>query len=157
MVRAAGSIGAFVAGVAVTLLALYLALSSAPGVIMADDMIDALTVVANDSLAHFPKGSAVYIKSPLGPTLLEKLQATHPALRLVSFSERPADNGCAVGGSSIPLGRCERDDFLKLEVLSAPTRGTMLVAVGTSNTFGQILLLKVWGQWRVLVTRAFAV
>jgi hypothetical protein len=157
MVRAAVPIGAFTAGVAVTLLAVYLALRAAPGVIMADDMIGALTVVANDSLAHFPTGSVVYIKSSVGPTLLEKLQATHRSLRLLSFSERPADNGCAMGGNSVSMGPCARNDFLKLEVLSAPTRGTMLVAVGTSNTFGQVLLLKIWDRWRVLVTRSYAV
>lgn len=157
MVRAAVPISAFIAGVATALLALYVALRAAPGVIMADDMVDALTVVANGSLSQFPKGSAVYVKSSVGTGLLEKLQATHPALRLMSFSERPAENGCAADANSIPTGPCERNDFLKLEVLAAPTQGTMLVAVGTSNTFGQVLLLKLWGQWRVLVKRSYAV
>jgi len=157
VVRAAVPIGAFVAGIAIALLALYVALRTAPGVIMADDMVDALTVVANDSLSNFSKGSVVYVKSSVGPALLEKLQATHPWLRLISYSERPADNGCAPGGNLIPTAPCERNDFLKLEVLSAPTRGTMLVAVGTSNTFGQVLLLKLLGRWRVLVKRSYVV
>ena len=157
MVRAAVPIGAFVAGVATALLTLYVALRAAPGVIMADDMVDALTAVANDSLSDFSRGSVVYVKSSLGPALLEKLQATHPSLRLMSYSERPEDDGCRPDGNAIPAGPCERNDFLKLEVLSAPTRGTMLVAVGTSNTFGQVLLLKLLGRWRVLVKRSYAV
>jgi len=157
MVRAAVPIGAFVAGVAAALLALYVALRTAPGVIMADDMVDALTVVANDSLAQFPQGSVVYVRSSVDPALLEKLQATHPSLRLMSFSERPSDNDCAASESSIPAVPCERDDFLKLEVLSAPTHGTMLVAVGTSKSFGQVLLLRLLGRWRVLVKRSYGV
>jgi hypothetical protein len=157
MARAAVPISAFIAGAAAALLALYVALLTAPGVIMADDMVEAVTVVANGSLSHFPKGSVVYIKSSVGTTLLEKLQAAHPSLRLMSFSERPADNGCAGSGSSTPRPPCERDDFLKLEVLSAPTRGTMLVAVGTSNTFGQVLLLRFMGRWRVLLKRSYVV
>jgi hypothetical protein len=157
VVRAAVPIGAFVAGVATALLTLYVALRTAPGVIMADDMVDALTAVANDSLANFSQGSVVYVRSSVGPTLLERLQATHPSLRLISYSERPADDGCAPGGNSIAMSPCERNDFLKLEVLSAPTRGTMLVAVGTANTFGQVFLLKLLGRWRVLVKRSYVV
>jgi hypothetical protein len=157
MVRAAVPISAFVAGVATAFLALFVALCTAPGVIMADDMVDALTVVANGSLNQFPRNSGVYIKSSVGTSLLEKLQATHPSLRLRSFSERPVDNGCAATASATPMAPCERNDYLKLEVLSAPTQRTMLVAVGTSNTFGQLWLIKVWGQWRVLVRRSHAV
>jgi hypothetical protein len=157
MVRAAVPISAFFAGVAAALLALYVALLTAPGVIMADDMLEAVAVVANSSLSHFPMNSVVYIKSSVGTSLLEKLQPTHPSLRLMSFSARPADNGCGGGGDSTSMPRCERDDFLKLEVLSAPTRGTMLVAVGTSNTFGQVLLLRFLGRWRVLVKRSYVV
>jgi|SRR5215469_2749346 len=157
MVRAAVPISAFVAGVVTALLALYVALQTAPGVIMADDMVEALTVVANSSLSQFPSGSVVYVKSSVGAPLLERLQATHPSLRLMSFSVRPADTGCDGNGNSIPVAPCERNDFLKLEVLSAPTHGTMLVAVGTSNSFGQVLLLRFLGRWRVLVRRSFVV
>jgi hypothetical protein len=155
--RAVLPISTFVAGIATALLALYVALSTAPGVIMADDMVDALAVVANSWLSQFPKGSVVYVKSSGGPMLLERLHATYPSLRLLSFSERPADESCTASGDSTHTAHCERNDFLKLEVLSAPTRGTMLVAVGTSNAFGQILLLRFFGRWRVLVTRSYAV
>jgi hypothetical protein len=157
MVRVAVPVSAFVAGAATALLALYAALRTAPGVIMADDMVEALTVVADGSLYQFPKGSVVYVKSSVGPTLLEKLQASHPSLRIMSFSARPPDSGCAGTGDSILTAPCERDDFLKLEVLSAPTQGTMLVAVGTSHTFGQVLLLRLFGTWHVLVRRSYAV
>jgi hypothetical protein len=157
MVRAAVPTSAFIAGVATALLALYVALLTAPGVIMADDMVEALTVVADGSLSHFPKGSVIYIKSSVGTALLENLQATHPSLLLMSFSARPGASGCAERGKSIPMAPCERDDFLKLEALSAPTSGTMLVAVGTSNTFGQVLLLRFFGRWRVLVKRTYVV
>ncbi len=157
MVRAAVPISAFIAGLVTALLSLYVALLAAPGVIMADDMLEALAVVADGSLSQFPDGSVVYIKSSVGTTLLENLQATHASLRLMPFSARPADSGCAERGNSIPTAPCERDDFLKLEVLSAPARGTMLVAFGTSNTFGQALLLKFFGQWRVLVRRSYVV
>jgi hypothetical protein len=150
MARVAVLISAFVAGIATGLLALYVALNAAPGVILLDDMIDALTVVADRALPRFPSGSVVYVKSSLGAVLLQKLQATHSSLKLLSFSERPPEDAC-------PTAPCERDDFLKLEVLSSPTQRTMLVAVGTSSTFGQVLLLKFWGRWRVLVNRSYTV
>jgi hypothetical protein len=155
MVRAAVPISAFIAGVATALLILYVSLLTAPGVIMADDIVEALTVVASGSLSQFPKGSVIYIKSSVGTTLLEKLQAAHPSLRFRSFSARPSDNGCAGSGNSIPVAPCDRNDFIKLEVLSAPTHGTMLVAVGTAHTFGQVLLLRFLGRWRVLVNRSY--
>ncbi len=157
MARAALLFGTFAAGAATASLALYVALSTAPGVIMADDMVEALTVVADASLARFPNGAVVYVKSPTGPVLLDKLQLTHPSLRLMSFSVRPEDHGCMANSRSMPSVPCERDDFLKLEALSSPTQRTMLVAFGTSGTFGQVLLLKWWGQWRVLMTRSFTV
>jgi len=154
MNRAGILLSAFVAGVAVTLLTLYMALRTAPGVIMADDMVDALTVVAATPLSRFPPGAAVYVKSSVGPLLLEKLQRSSPALRLASYAERPADN--CTPRSSAALS-CERDDFLKLEVLSSPTRFTMLVAVGTSRAYGQVLLLRVLGRWRVVVDHSYPV
>ena len=157
MARAVVLIGVFVAGVAAALLALYVALSTAPDVVLAADMMDPLTVVADGSLQRFPSGSVVYVKSPIGPVLLDKLQSTHQSLKLMSFSARPEDHGCAAERNSIPSVPCERDDFLKLEALSSPTRRTMLVAFHTSNTFGQVLLLKFWGRWRVLVNRSYTV
>ena len=107
---------------------------------MADDMVDALAVVADAPLSQFPRGSVVYVKSSVGPLLFQKLQPKHRALTLKSYSERPES---------------ARADFVKLEVLSSPTRGTMLVAVGTSNAFGQLLLLKSFGKWRVIVDRSY--
>jgi hypothetical protein len=157
MVRVGVLIGAFVAGVATALLALYVALRAAPGIVEANEVADALAVAADPSLARFPNGSVVYVKALAGPSLFEKLQSKHPSLRFKSFSERPEDNGCKPNGHSIPNTPCERNDFVKLEVLSAPTAATMLVAFGTSNTFGQVLLLKFWGRWRVLVNRAYVI
>jgi len=137
MPRVGVLIGTFVAGVAAAL-----ALRAAPGIVEANDVADALAAVADPSLARFPNGSVVYVKALAGPGLCEKLQSKHPSLRFKSFSERPEDNGCKPNGNLIPTAPCERDDFVKLEVLSAPTPRTMLVAFGTSNTFGQVLLLK---------------
>jgi len=157
MARAAALTGAFVAGIGTALLALYLALSTAPGMILADDVVEALTVVANESLRQFPSGSVVYVKSSAGPGFLERLQSTHSSLELRSFSVRPPDNDCTSDRGSTVAAACERDDFLKLEVLSSPTRRTMLVAVGTSRTFGQVLLIKLWSRWHVLVHRWYSV
>jgi hypothetical protein len=154
MIRAGVVVGAFVAGAATTLLVLYLALRTAPGVIMTDDMLEALTVVSNTPLSRFPSGSVVYVKSALGPLLLERLQVEHPSLRLVSYSERPEDNCIAHAQDSTS---CQRDDFVKLEVLSSPAYATLLVAVGTSRTFGQVVLFHFLGRWRVLIDRTFAV
>jgi len=150
-------ISVFVAGIATGLLGLYVALKAAPGVILAEDMIDALAVVADRALPRFPNGSVVYVKSSLGPVLLQKLQATHSSLKLMSFSERPQEDACTMGGNATPSAPCAQDDFVKLEVLSSPTQRTMLVAVGTSSTFGQVLLVKIWGRWRVLVNRSYTV
>ena len=140
-------IASFVAGVAAALLALYVALRFAPDTIMADDMVDALAVAADAPLSQFTPGSAVYIKTDIGPALLDKLAPRYPSLRLLLYSLRPEESGCAPG-QTVP---CQRNDFLKLEVLTAPTHRTMLVAFGTSRTFGQVLLLKFGGHWRIVV------
>jgi len=140
-------IASFVAGVAAALLAIYVALRFAPDTIMADDMVDALAVAADAPLSQFTPGSAVYIKTDIGPALLEKLAPRYPSLRLLLYSLRPEESGCAPA-QTVP---CQRNDFLKLEVLTAPTHRTMLVAFGTSRTFGQVLLLKFGGHWRIVV------
>jgi len=140
-------IASFVAGVAAALLAIYVALRFAPDTIMADDMVDALAVAADAPLSQFTPGSAVYIKTDIGPALLEKLAPRYPSLRLLPYSLRPEESGCAPA-QTVP---CQRNDFLKLEVLTAPTHRTMLVAFGTSRTFGQVLLLKFGGHWRIVV------
>jgi hypothetical protein len=154
MIRAGVVVSAFVAGAATTVLALYIALRTAPGVIMADDMLEALTLVADTPLSRFQPGSVVYVKSALGPLLLEKLQLKHPSVRLMAYSERPGDD-CT--GRKPESAWCERDDFLKLEVLSSPAPASMLVAVGTSRTFGQVLLFRFLGRWRVIIDRTYAV
>ena len=143
---------AFVAGIAAALLALGVAFRVTPGIIMADDMAGAMVAAAAQPLSGFPRGSVVYVKSSLGPVLLDRLAPRHPALTLRPYAERPPDE-CAERAA--PVYRCERDDFLKLEVLSSPTSGTLLVAVGTSRAFGQSLLLKVLGQWHVLLVRSY--
>ena len=102
-------------------------------------------------------GAWILGRNMFGPVLLEKLQPKYPSLRLMSYSARPEDNGCKADRSSLATTPCERDDFVKLEVLSSPTRGTMLVAVGTSTRFGQLLLLKLLGRWRVIVDRSYVV
>lgn len=145
---------AFLVGGATALIALGVAFRTAPGVILADDMVSALVAAAERPLLRFPHGATVYVKSALGPVLLETLRPRYPALSLRPYAERPADN-CAQGDP--PGTPCERDDFLKLEVLSAPTRGTLLVAVGTSRTFGQVFLVSVFRHWRVLIERWYAV
>jgi len=144
---------AFVAGAATVLAALAVAFRTAPGVILADDMVSALVAAAERPLLRFPRGTVVYVKSAVGPLLLETLRPRYPSLSLRPYAERPAD-GCAERDLPAP---CERDDFLKLEVLSAPTRGTLLVAVGTSRTFGQMMLVSVLGHWHVLIERWYAV
>ena len=143
---------AFVAGIAAALLALAVAFRTTPGVIMADDMAGALEAAAARPLSRFPSGSVIYVKSALGPVLFEKLAPGHPALTLRPYAERPPDS-CAQHDP--PTHRCERDDFVKLEVLSAPTSGTLLVAVGTSRAFGQSLLVRILGQWHVLIDRSY--
>lgn len=143
---------AFIAGIAAALLALGVAFRATPGVIMADDMAGALEAAAAQPLSRFPARSVIYVKSSLGPVLLEKLAPRHPALTLRPYGERPPDN-CAEHDPATP--RCERDDFVKLEVLSEPIPGTLLVAVGTSRAFGQSLLVKILGQWHVLIDRSY--
>jgi hypothetical protein len=94
------------------------------------------------------------VKSALGPVLLDALRPRYPSLTLRPYAERPPDDCAAAHASSTS---CERDDFLKLEVLSAPTRGTLLVAVGTASHFGQVLLVSALGRWHVLIERWYAV
>ena len=154
MSRLAVALIAFVAGGTAALIVLCVAFRAAPGVIMADDMVNALAAAADRPLRRFPRGGVVYVKSAVGPTLLETLRPRYPFLGLRPYAERP-DDDCTESGR--PGASCERDDFLKLEVLSAPTHGTLLVAVGTARTFGQVLLVSVFGHWRVLIERWYAV
>jgi len=145
---------AFLAGGAAVLIALGGAFRTAPGVILADDMVGASVAAAERPLLRYPRGAVVYVKSAVGPLLIESLRARYPALSLRPYAERPADDCSDKDPAS---ASCERDDFLKLEVLSAPTRGTLLVAVGTSRTFGQVLLVNILGHWRVLTERWYTV
>jgi 3-oxoacyl-[acyl-carrier-protein] synthase III len=147
--------GAFAAGVATAGLGLYAALRLAPGVVMAEDMRDALVVVADSALTGFQSGSVVYVKTAAGPAVLEVLQARHPSLRLKPFSERPQEQDCA-GAPAADRTSCARDEFLKLEVLSAPAARSLLIAIATRSRFGQVLLIKFWGRWRILVERSYA-
>jgi hypothetical protein len=142
----------FAAGIAATLLALGVAFRVTPGIIMADDMAGALVAAAAQPLDRFPRGSVIYVKSSLGPVLIDKLAPRHPALRLRPYAERPPD---ACAERDPPVYPCERDDFVKLEVLSSPTSATLLVAIGTSRAFGQSLLVKMLGQWHVLIGRSY--
>jgi hypothetical protein len=148
---------AFAAGAAAALLVLYLMFRTAPGVIMADDMVRVLAVAAARPLAQFPRGSVVYVKSSVGPLLIETLRPRHPSLNLRPYSERPEDPCTEHGSPPSQCERNERNDFLKLELLSSPTRGTLLVAVGTATAFGQVLLISVFGQWRVLAERWYEI
>jgi hypothetical protein len=150
-------VSAFVAGAAAALLVLYLMFRTAPGVVMADDMVRALAVAAERPLAQFPRGSVVYVKSSVGPLLIETLRPRYPLLDLRPYSERPEDVCTARGSAAAPCERNERHDFLKLELLSSPTRGTLLVAVGTATAFGQVLLISVFGQWRLLTERWYEI
>ena len=118
------------------LLVLCLMFRTAPGVIMADDMVQALAVAADRPLSQFPRGSVVYVKSSVGPLLIETLRPRHPSLDLRLYSERPEDACTERGTPASPCERNERNDFLKLELLSSPTRGTLLVAVGSATAFG---------------------
>jgi hypothetical protein len=152
--RATTAAIAFAAGMAAVLLALSLMFHTAPGVIFADDMLPALSAAADRPLKHFPPGSLVYVKSALGPMLLETLHSRHPSLTLRPYSER-MEGACADRGAR--HSDCERDDYLKLEVLSSPTRGSLLIAMGTSKAFGQVLLINVLGHWWVLMERTYPV
>jgi hypothetical protein len=150
-------VSAFAAGVAAVLLVQYLMFRTAPGVIMADDMVRALAAAADRPLARFPRGSVVYVKSSVGPLLIETLRPRYPRLSLRPYSERPEDVCTGPGSAASRCERNERNDFLKLELLSAPTRGTLLVAVGTATAFGQVLLISVFGQWHVLTERSYEI
>ena len=147
----------FVAGAAAALLVLYLMFRTAPGVIMADDVVRALAVAADRPLAQFPRGSVVYLKSSVGPLLIETLRPKYPLLDLRPYSERPEEVCTGRGSAASQCERNERNDFLKLELLSSPTRGTLLVAVGTATAFGQVLLISVFGQWRELTERWYVI
>jgi hypothetical protein len=136
------------------LLTLYVMFRAAPGVILVDDMAGALVIAVDRPLSRFPRGSVVYVKSAVGPMFLQTLRLKHPSLTLRPYSERTEDR-CA--DRDPPVSGCERDDYLKLEVLSSPTRGTLLIAIGTSRTFGQMVLVNLLGHWCVLVERTYAV
>jgi hypothetical protein len=152
--RATTATIAFAAGMATVLLALSLMFHTAPGVILADDMVPALSVAADRPLQHFAPGSVIYVKSALGPMFLQALRSRHPSLTLRPYSER-TEYACADRDPA--LSSCERDDYLKLEVLSAPTRGSLLIAMGTSKAFGQTILIDVLGHWCVLMERTYPV
>lgn len=154
MARAAILASAFAAGAATAVLGLYAALRLAPGLVTAEDMRDALVVAADSALTGFHSGAVVYVKTAGGPAVLEALQGRHPSLRLKPFSERPEED--CVRAPDASAASCARDDFLKLEVLAAPAARSLLIALASQGRFGQVLLVKFWGRWRILVERSYA-
>jgi hypothetical protein len=151
--RIAAILVAFVGGVLATLIAIYLLLRTAPGIIAVEDAVSALTVAASRPMSSFRPGDVVYVKSSFGTDLIEKLHATNPSLRLLPYAARPADDGCKASANLQPMAPCERNDFIVIDALSSPTSGTMLVGFSVSNAFGQMLLVKFGGQWRVAIDR----
>jgi hypothetical protein len=92
---------AFLAGGATALIALGVAFRTAPGVILADDMVSALVAAAERPLRRFPRGATVYVKSAVGPVLLETLRPRYPALSLRPYAARPAETRRALPASAM--------------------------------------------------------
>ncbi len=154
-------IGTFIAGVAAALLALYLWLETPHEMVAVDpnDIADALALVVRPSLSRFSAGAVIYVKSGLGPVLTLKLQHDYPTLEFRPWASRPEDLGCkSYAPHALAVSPCERNDFIKTEVLPFPSLPTRALAVSTQtyNTDGQYVLFKVLGCWRVILERTFA-
>lgn len=154
MPRVLSLVTAFIGGAAAALLVMYLSLYVGPAMIVADDAVNALAVAASSHLAGFGSGQVVYLKSPYGTDLINKIQSMNPSLRLLPYSTRPLDDGCKVSGNLQPLAPCGRNDFLIIDALSHPTTRTILVGFSIYNGGGQLLLVNLGGQWRIVIDRS---
>jgi hypothetical protein len=153
MSRAPVLIGVFIAGAATALVALYAALRFAPFGISASDADSALTIALRSRLQSFPAGSVVYLKGPAA--VPHDLQLEYPTLRLVPWDTRPEDHGCDARPGILVIAPCLRNDFVSAELMSFPVAYTAIVSVTTSNSGGQLILIKLGARWHVLIDHYF--
>jgi hypothetical protein len=139
--------------VASALFAVYLALRLAPFEVSANDIDDALAMATTRPLSRFSAESVVYLKA--SPTLVPKLQREHPAIRLMPWTARPDDHGCDAKPGTVVMAPCLRADFVSAEIVSFPTSQTAIAAVGTSNSGGQLILLKIGGHWHIVIDHSY--
>ena len=99
----------------------------------------------------------MYVKSPYGITLINKIRSANSSLQLLPYSDRPPDDGCKGNGNLQPLAPCERNDFLVIDALSRPTTRTILVGFSNFSGSGQLLLFNLGGRWRIVVDRSIVI
>jgi hypothetical protein len=106
-------------------LTLYVMFARCPGRQPADDIAGALVIAADRPPSRFPRGSVVYVKARSAPCF-SKHFASNILPSPCGLTGRTEDR-CA---DRDRLSGCERDSYLKLEVLSSPTRGSCSLPLG---------------------------
>lgn len=148
------------AGAGILLLLLGLARRYAPDVIDPADQAAALRVALESVMRQstHPTSSILFVRSNDEQGLITELRRSYPNTRFEGFSQRPADNGCkSKDPQFVVVGACERDDYVTAFALSYPLWRCAIISVGTFNSGGQKILVKVGGTWRVVSERYYVI
>jgi hypothetical protein len=147
---------AYIAGAVTVVVLLLLAVWAAPEAIDSHDVDLVLAAALVEPLNAFQAAGrkVIYVKSNMSTDTLATIATRYASPKLLPWAQRPKDHGCTTNDPNlIVMAPCERDDFVSAQVLSFPVWRTAVVSVGTSNTAGQLILLKFAGRWRVVKDR----
>lgn len=148
------------AGAGILLLLLGLARRYAPDVIDSADQATALRVALESVIRQSTHQTSpiLFVRSDDEQGLISELRRFYPNTRFEGFSKRPADDGCrSKDPQFVVIGPCERDDYVTAYALSYPLWRCAIISVGTFNSGGQLILVKVGGTWRVVSERYYAI
>lgn len=150
----------FLAGSGATLLLFWLSIRADPYFMDGPEVSSVTHAVIVELLANqMPVGSErLYLDAYLEKDEMQDLRRIYPSLQILPWSERPKDVGCE---SDMPdvivLAPCQRDDFLKVDVVSFPLWRTAIVGVGTFNSGGQLFMINALGRWRIIKKSGYVI
>jgi hypothetical protein len=86
---------------------------------------------------------------------LKRLRSATPSIDIQRMSERPSSHSTCrnLPIQFVPLNRCEKDDFVRIDFLSMPFWRSVLLRETTAACSGEVLLVKVASKWYVFSSR----
>ena len=137
--------------------ALVTARIARPEVISMDSLAPALAGAMAGPVARMLQAHphVLYVRAEgMERTVISTLILQFPDVQFRPWMDRPPDSGCE---PNLPGQRravaCGSDDFVEASVISMPLRSTIEVAVSTSNSVGDAVLLDAFGRWVVVSSR----
>jgi hypothetical protein len=147
-------------GACIPVLALVMLWFSRPDFVGDEDAVSALTVAVSSQLEMTsPEARRVlYVSSFYEDRLVEVLARDYPTFAILPSRNRPKDTGCkASSPEAIVMGPCGRDDYISVELKAFPLWRTALVGIGTFNSGSELLLVKFFGEWRVISSTTYVI